>query len=63
MAGINVDAINANRRIMENSTIESPYVDTFADMEIDIPQRLFDDNMPADRVGLMPQNERNRSKR
>lgn len=63
MSRIDVDAINTNRRIMAESTIESPYVATFDDMEIDIPQRLYDDNMPADRVGLMPQNERNRNKR
>lgn len=63
MSRINVDAINENRRLMAESTIESPYVPTFEDMEIDLPSRLFGDNMPADRVGLMPSNERNRTKR
>ena len=63
MSRIDVDAINKNRRIMADSTIEGPYVPTFEDSETDIPDRLYSDNMPADRVGLLPANEKNRSKR
>jgi hypothetical protein len=63
MAKLNVEQINENRRIMEGSTIDSPYVALMDDTADDIPERLFDDNMPADKVGLMPPNEKNRSKR
>jgi hypothetical protein len=63
MARMDVDQINKNRRTMADSTIEGPYVPTFEDSETDIPQMLYGDNMPADRVGLMPSNERERSKR
>jgi hypothetical protein len=62
VAKLDVEQINKNRKEMDDSTIESPYVDTFADSDCDIPQRLFDSNMPADNVGFMPPNERKRGK-
>jgi hypothetical protein len=63
MAKLDVKQINENRRIMDDSTIESPYVVDLSDTEFDIPEMLFADNMPNDNVGFMPSNERNRSKR
>jgi hypothetical protein len=62
MAKLDVKQINENRRIMDDSTIESPYVVDLSDTEFDIPEMLFGDNMPADKVGFMPSNERNRGK-
>ena len=62
MADLDAKQINKNRKTMDDSTIESPYVDTFADSDGDIPERLFADNMPADKVGLMPPNEKNRGR-
>lgn len=62
MAKLDVNQINENRRVMEDSTIESPYVAVMSDTENDIPGKLFD-SMPPDRVGFLPSNEKNRSKR
>lgn len=62
MANIDAKQINKNRKTMDDSTIESPYVDTFADSDGDIPERLYADNLPADKVGLMPPNEKNRGR-
>jgi hypothetical protein len=62
MAKIDVSQINENRRVMEDSTIDSPYVTVMSDTENDIPERLFD-SAPEDRVGFMPANEKNRGKR
>lgn len=63
MAKIDEAQINKNRRIMEQSTIDSPYVPSLSDSDADFQERLYGgDNMPADKVGLMPPNERNRSK-
>lgn len=62
MAKLDVNQINENRRVMEDSTIESPYVAVMSDTENDIPEKLFD-SMPPDRVGFLPSNEKNRSKR
>ncbi len=61
MAKLDVDQINENRRVMADSTVESPYNVLMDDTADDIPERLFD-SMPRDKVGLMPSNERNRSK-
>ncbi len=60
MAKINVNQINRNRQIMDDSTIDSPYVTSLGDTENDIPEHLYSDTMPADKVGLMPVNEKNR---
>jgi len=62
VADLDAKQINKNRKTMDDSTIESPYVDTWADSDGDIPERLFADNMPADKVGLMPPNEKNRGR-
>ena len=59
---IDVDQINTNRRIMQDSTIDSPYVQPLEDSDADFPEFLFD-RVPGDRVGLLPPNEKNRSKR
>lgn len=62
MARIDTDAINRNRKVMQDSTIDSPYVPVIEDSDADFGQKLYD-NMPADRVGFMPSNEKNRNKR
>ena len=59
---IDVEAINRNRKLMEQSTIDGPYVAQIEDAEADYGQQLYG-NMPVDQVGLMPKNEKNRSKR
>ena len=48
---------------MEDSTIEGPYVPEIEDSVADYGERLYGDNMPADRVGFLPGGERNRRKR
>jgi len=62
VAKLDIEQINKNRKTMDDSTIESPYVDSFADSDADFQQRLYGDNMPADNVGFMPPNEKNRGK-
>jgi hypothetical protein len=59
---IDVDQINRNRRIMEDSTIDSPYIAPLEDSDADFPEMLFD-RVPGDRVGHLPPNEKNRNKR
>ena len=63
MARLDTEAINRNRRLMENSTVEGPYVAQIEDEDSDYGERLYGDNMPADKVGFMPANERLRSKK
>jgi hypothetical protein len=60
MADLDSKQINKNRRVMDESTIESPYVPSLGDSDSDLPERLFEDNLPTDKVGFMPPNERNR---
>jgi len=62
MAGIDTKTINRNRNLMENSTIESPYVAQIEDSDADYGEELYD-QMPQDKVGLLPANERKRGKR
>ena len=62
MARIDTGAIDRNRRLMENSTIESPYVAQIEDSDADYGEQLYD-NLPGDRIGLLPSNEKNRRKR
>lgn len=62
MAKLDVNQINENRRVMADSTVESPYNVLMDDTADDIPERLFD-SAPEDRVGFMPTTEKNRSKR
>ncbi len=62
MSRIDLDQINKNRRVMENSTVDSPYVAHIEDSDADYGEKLYD-NVPGDRVGLMPPNEKNRNKR
>ncbi len=63
MAKIDAEQINKNRRTMDESTIDSPYVPSLGDSDGDLPEQLFADNMPTDKVGFMPPNEKNRSRR
>lgn len=53
---IDVKQINRNRAVMEDSTIDSPYVAHFQDCDADFPERLYD-NLPGDHVGFMPPTE------
>jgi hypothetical protein len=53
VAKIDESQINKNRRVMADSTIESPYNVVYDDSENDIPEHLFD-NLPKDKVGFMP---------
>jgi hypothetical protein len=63
MTKLDTEAIAKNRRTMENSTIDSPLCAQIEDSDSDYGVRLYGgDNMPADQVGLMPPNEKNRSK-
>jgi hypothetical protein len=61
MAKIDVQRINKNRRLMENSTIDSPYCPQIEDCDADYGEQLYG-NMPPDKVGFLPANEKNRSK-
>jgi hypothetical protein len=63
MPSLDVKQINANRKLMADSTIDSPYDPQISDSDADYGERLYGDNLPADHVGFMPPNERNRSKR
>jgi hypothetical protein len=53
MAKIAESQINKNRRVMADSTIESPYNVVYEDSENDIPEHLFD-AVPKDKIGLLP---------
>ena len=53
MARIDVQQINRNKAVMQDSTVDSPYVAHFEDSDADFPERLYD-NLPTDRVGLLP---------
>ena len=57
MAKIDVRQINKNRQVMQDSTIDSPYVPQIEDSDADYGVRLFD-FLPKDRVGLMPITEK-----
>jgi hypothetical protein len=61
MAGIDTKQINRNRRICEDNTIDSPYNAVMEDADADFPERLYD-RVPGDKVGLLPPNEKERSK-
>lgn len=61
MSKLDVKQINLNRRVMEDSTIESPYNAVLEDSDCDLPEQLFD-RMPPDNVGHLPKSEKNRSK-
>jgi hypothetical protein len=60
VAKIDEYQVNKNRRTMDDSTVDSPYVPSLGDSDGDLPEMLFADNLPADKVGLMPPNEKNR---
>ena len=61
MARIDTDAINRNRKVMENSTVEGPYVPQIEDSDADYGEKLYGE-MPGDRIGLMPSNEKKRKR-
>jgi hypothetical protein len=60
VAKLDVNQIDKNRRTMDDSTIESPYVPSLSDADSDFQERLYGSNMPVDKVGFMPPNEKNR---
>jgi hypothetical protein len=62
MARIDMSEINRNRRVCADNTIESPFNAAMEDTDADYPQRLYD-QLPEDNIGLMPTNERLRSKK
>lgn len=53
MDGLNVKQINKNRRIMAESTIESPIEPIIGDGDADYGERLYD-QLPPDKAGFMP---------
>jgi len=61
MSRIDSAQVNKNRRLMEDSTVESPYVEQIGDSDADYGERLYD-QLPGDRVGLMPSTEKKRKR-
>ena len=53
MPRLDVEQINRNRRVMNDSTIDSPFVAHIEDSDADYGEFLYD-NMPTDRVGILP---------
>ena len=53
---IDVDQLDRNRRVMNDSTIDSPFVVEIEAGDADYGEYLYD-NLPADRVNLMPPTE------
>jgi hypothetical protein len=58
-----IEDVKRNRKVMDDSTVDSPYVPSLGDQAVDTAEMLFGDNLPEDNVGFMPSNEKNRSKR
>jgi hypothetical protein len=54
---IDVEQIARNRRVMNDSVIDSPYVAHIEDSDADYGEYLYD-NLPDDRVGFMPPTEK-----
>ena len=61
MARIDETQINHNRRICQDDVLDSPQNAVMEDTDADFPEFLFD-RVPGDRVGLIPPNEKKRSK-
>ena len=55
-----IKQIKRNRSVMEDSTIQSPYEPQIGDSDADYGEKLYD-QMPQDKVGFMPSNEKKRS--
>jgi hypothetical protein len=53
--------IKENRRVMEESTIESPYVPVISDGDADFGERLYN-QLPTDSVGLLPKGTKSNGK-
>jgi hypothetical protein len=53
MPKLDIEQINRNRRVMNNSTIDSPYVAHIEDADADYGEQLYD-KLPEDLVGLLP---------
>ena len=53
---IDVDQINRNRRLTADSTLETPWNTQIDDSDADFAEHAFD-QMPADKVGLLPPTE------
>lgn len=62
MSRIDVGQINRNRRVSEDDVLESPLNAVMEDCDADFPEKLFDE-MPGDRVGFLPSNEKKRGGR
>ena len=56
MAKLDVDQINRNRRIVADSTQETPWNAAIEDSDSDYAERLYD-QVPKDKVGFMPPTE------
>ena len=54
---IDVEQLDRNRRVMNDSTIDSPFVVEIEAGDADYGEYLFD-NLPGDRVGFMPAAEK-----
>lgn len=54
---IDSEQVARNRRVMNDSTIDSPYVAHIEDCDADYGEYLYD-NLPTDRVGFMPPTEK-----
>jgi hypothetical protein len=52
MAKLDVEQINRNRELMNNSTIESPYVAHIEDSDADYGEQLYG-QLPPDHVDFM----------
>lgn len=61
MAGIDTKQINTNRRVCEDNTIDSPFNAVMEDADATFPEMLYD-RVPGDKAGLLPPNEKNRSR-
>jgi hypothetical protein len=59
VARIDTSQITRNRKVIADSTIESPYGIVMEDADADFPERLYD-QMPDDRVGLIQDGRRGR---
>ncbi len=53
MPKLDTEQINKNRRVMAESTVESPYNAVIEDGDADYGQRLYD-QLPPDHIGLLP---------
>lgn len=56
---IDVEQINRNRRVVADSTQETPFNEEIAAGDADYGEQLYD-NLPIDKVGFMPGTKKGR---